>query len=135
MSKSYNNFISLRESPDSVDEKIRTMQTDPARARRTDKGDPANCPVFALHEVYSDDETRAWATQGCKSAGIGCVDCKKPLMEAINEEQDVYRQRAKQFEDDPDLVNAILQEGSDKARTIARETMDDVKEAVGIAHR
>jgi len=135
MSKSYNNFISLREDPDSVSEKIRTMQTDPARVRRSDPGNPANCPVFALHEVYSNEETKQWATAGCKTAGIGCVDCKQPLMDAINEEQAVYRQRAEQFEEDPDLVQAILQEGSDKARAIARETMEDVKEAVGISHR
>ncbi len=135
MSKSYNNYISLREDPDSVSEKIRTMQTDPARVRRSDPGDPANCPVFALHEVYSDEDTKQWATRGCRSAGIGCIDCKQPLMDAINEEQAEYRQRAEQFEEDPDLVQAILQEGSDKARAIARETMDDVKAAVGITHR
>ncbi|MEM9620802.1 MAG: tryptophan--tRNA ligase [Pseudomonadota bacterium] len=132
MSKSYNNFISLREAPDVVDEKIRTMQTDPARVRLQDAGEPNNCPVFALHEVYSDSETKDWAAQGCRSAGIGCVDCKKPLMEAINEEQDEYRQRAQQFEDDPDLVHAIIQEGSDKARAEARETLEDVKEAIGL---
>ena len=135
MSKSYNNFISLREDPESVSKKIRTMQTDPARVRRTDPGNPDNCPVFALHEVYSDDATRAWATEGCRTAGIGCVDCKNPLTDAINAEQTVYRQRAQQFEEDPDLVHAILQEGSDKARTIARETLEDVKEAIGISHR
>ena len=135
MSKSYNNFISLREAPASVEEKVRTMQTDPARVRLTDPGDPSNCPVFALHEVYSDDAVRDWATQGCQTAGIGCVDCKKPLIDAINAEQSIYRQRAAQFEEDPDLVNAILQEGSEKARTIARETMEDVKDAVGILHR
>jgi len=135
MSKSYKNVISLREDPASVEEKIRTMQTDPARARRKDPGDPKNCPVFALHEVYSDDDTREWAAKGCKSAGIGCVDCKRPLIDAVNKEQDVIRQRAQQFEEDPDLVHAIIQEGSDKARTIARETLEDVKEAVGIPHR
>ncbi len=135
MSKSYNNYISLREEPESVEEKIRTMQTDPQRGRRKDPGNPEVCPVFALHEVYSSEETRAWAAEGCRSAGIGCVDCKLPLIDAINEEQLVYRQRAQQFEEDPDLVHAILQEGSDKARAVARETMEDVKEAVGISHR
>ncbi len=135
MSKSYNNFISLREEPESVEEKIRTMQTDPQRGRRKDPGNPDVCPVFALHEVYSSDDTRAWAAEGCRSAGIGCVDCKLPLIDAINEEQLVYRQRAQQFEEEPDLVHAILQEGSDKARAVARETMEDVKEAVGISHR
>ena len=135
MSKSYNNYISLREDPDSVSEKIRTMQTDPARVRRSDPGDPGNCPVFALHEVYSEESTLEWAAEGCRSAGIGCVDCKQPLTDAINAEQAEIRKRAEQFEGDPDLVNAILQEGSDKARAIARETMEDVKEAVGITHR
>ncbi|CAE7149306.1 trpS [Symbiodinium necroappetens] len=135
MSKSYNNYISLREEPDSVEAKIRTMQTDPARVRRSDPGEPENCPVFALHEVYSTEEVRKWATQGCRSAGIGCVDCKKPLIDAINEEQLIYRQRAQQFEEEPDLVHAILAEGSEKARNLARETLDDVKEAIGISHR
>lgn len=135
MSKSYNNMISLRESAESVEEKVRTMQTDPARVRLTDPGDPRNCPVFALHEVYSENDTLEWAAEGCRSAGIGCIDCKGPLIDAINAEQEIYRQRAQQFEEDPDLVHAIIQEGSDKARAEARETLDDVKEAVGIAHR
>ncbi len=135
MSKSYNNTISLRESAESVEEKVRTMQTDPARVRLTDPGDPGNCPVFALHEVYSENGTLEWCAEGCRTAGIGCIDCKRPLTESINAEQEVYRQRAQQFEEDPDLVHAIIQEGSDKARAEARETLDDVKEAVGIAHR
>lgn len=135
MSKSYNNFISLREEPETVEAKVRTMQTDPARVRLTDPGEPDNCPAFALHLVYSDEDVCAWAAKGCRSASIGCVDCKKPLIEAINAEQAVFRERAQQFEEDPDLVQAILQEGSDKARAIARETMEDVKEAVGIPFR
>ena len=135
MSKSYNNYIALREAPDVVEEKVRTMQTDPARVRLSDPGEPNNCPVFALHEVYSDTDTLEWAANGCRSAGIGCVDCKKPLIEKITEEQAVMRQRAEQFEDEPDLVQAIIQEGSEKARAVARETLDDVKEAIGISHR
>jgi tryptophanyl-tRNA synthetase len=132
MSKSYNNYIALREAPESVEEKIRTMQTDPARVRLTDAGDPNNCPVFALHKVYSDKDTLEWAAQGCRAASIGCVDCKNPLIEKVNEEQAVMRQRAQQFEEDPDLVNAIIQEGSEKARSEARETLEDVKDAIGI---
>ncbi len=135
MSKSYNNYISLREEPASVEEKIRTMQTDPARVRRTDPGNPEVCPVFALHDVYSEEDTRKWVVEGCRSANIGCIDCKKPLIEAINAEQAELRSRAQQFDEDPDLVHAILQEGSEKARAVARETMDDVKEAAGISHR
>ena len=135
MSKSYNNTIGLREEPAVIEEKIRTMQTDPARVRRNDPGNPAQCPVFALHEVYSDDDVKQWAIEGCERAGIGCVDCKKPLIDAINGEQEVIRQRAMQFEEDPDLVHAVIAEGSEKARAVARETMEEVKDAVGIGGR
>ena len=135
MSKSYNNYISLREAPDSVEQKIRTMQTDPARVRKTDTGNPEQCPVYGLHQVYSDTATLEWAAQGCRSASMGCIDCKGPLIDNVNAEQEIIRQRAQQFDEDLDLVNAIIQEGSDKARSIARETLDDVREAVGISHR
>lgn len=135
MSKSYHNTIALREAPESVEKKIRTMRTDPARVRRSDPGDPAKCPVFTLHEIYSDDNVRSWVTEGCTSAGIGCIDCKQPLIDAINAEQNTMRERARPFEDDPDLVHSILVEGSEKARDVARETLDDVRAAIGIAHR
>ena len=135
MSKSYNNYISLREAPDSVEQKIRTMQTDPARVRKTDPGNPEQCPVYGLHQVYSDTATLEWAAQGCRSASMGCIDCKGPLIDNVNAEQEIIRQRAQQFDEDLDLVNAIIQEGSDKARSIARETLDDVREAAGISHR
>jgi tryptophanyl-tRNA synthetase len=91
--------------------------------------------VFALHEVYSDEDVKSWATEGCRTAGIGCVDCKKPLTDAVNREQEIIRQRAVQFEEDPDLVHAVIQEGSEKARAVARETMEEVKAAVGIGGR
>ena len=135
MSKSYNNTIQLREAPELVDKKIRKMKTDPARVRRKDPGDPNICPVFSLHEIYSDDETLDWAARGCRSASIGCLDCKKPLIEAINEEQSIMIERAKQFEEQPDVVHAILQEGSEKARDVAKETLEDVRAAIGISHR
>jgi len=135
MSKSYNNTISLREAPDAVDAKIRTMKTDPARVRRSDPGDPQKCPVFSLHEIYSDDATRDWVTAGCTSAGIGCLDCKKPLIDSINAEQAIIRERAQQFEQDPDLVHSILLEGAERARDVARETLDEVRAAIGISHR
>ena len=135
MSKSYNNAIRLRESPEVVEQKVRTMVTDPARVRREDPGDPAKCPVFALHEIYSDDEVKTWAANGCRSAGIGCIDCKGPLIDAINREQAPFIERAEQFENNPDLVRSILIEGSEAAREEARETLDEVKTAVGIAHR
>lgn len=135
MSKSYNNIIALREEPGVVESKIRTMQTDPARVRLTDPGEPGNCPVFALHQVYSNQEVLDWCAAGCRTAGIGCIDCKQPLIDSINVEQELIRSRAQQFEEDADLVHAVIQEGSEKARVIARETMDDVKDAVGISHR
>lgn len=134
MSKSYNNAIRLREQPDVVEQQVRTMVTDPARVRRTDPGDPEKCPVFDLHAVYSDDDVKTWAADGCRSASIGCIDCKGPLIDAINREQAPIIERAKEFED-PDIVRTILLEGSERARGAARETLADVKAAAGIVHR
>jgi tryptophanyl-tRNA synthetase len=130
MSKSYGNTIGLREDPDSVAKKLKTMQTDPARARRTDPGDPAKCPVWSLHEVYSDEATRSWAAAGCRSAGIGCLECKKPLIDKVVAETTVMRQRAADYESNPELVRAILTEGGEKAREAARETLDEVRQAM-----
>ncbi len=135
MSKSYQNTISLRESAESVTEKVRTMKTDPARARRSDPGNPDVCPVYDLHRIYSDERVLSWAAEGCRSAGIGCLDCKKPLIDAINAEQETMRERAQQFEQDPDLVHSILLEGAEKARDVARETLDDVRSAIGISYK
>jgi tryptophanyl-tRNA synthetase len=134
MSNSYRNCIYMREEPEVVDQQIRTMQTDPARVRRRDPGDPDKCPVFSLHQIYSDAATCEWAAAGCRSAGIGCIDCKKPLIEAVNAEQAEMRERGAQFEEDPDLVHSILLEGSEKARDVARETLEDVRAAIGLAH-
>ena len=102
MSKSYNNAIALREDPESVTKKIRTMPTDPARVRRTDPGEPERCPVWQLHQVYSDDATRDWVQTGCRSAGIGCLDCKQPVIDAVIREQQPMRERAQRYLDDPD---------------------------------
>ena len=135
MSKSYDNAIELRDSAQSVERKVRTMMTDPARQRRSDPGDPAKCPVFALHEVYSDDGVKQWAADGCRSAGIGCIDCKGPLIDAVNAERAPFIERAEHFENNPDLVRTILAEGSEAARMAARETLEDVKSAAGLAHR
>ena len=132
MSKSYSNVIEIREAPESTSEKIRTMQTDPARVRRQDPGDPERCPVFSLHRIYSDEDVRRWAADGCRSAGIGCVDCKGPLIDSITREQAERRERAGQFEQDPGLVHAILREGSEKARDVAKETIEEVRDAIGI---
>ena len=135
MSKSYGNTITLREDSDSVAKKIKTMTTDPARVRRNDPGEPDRCPVFSLHKIYSDDKTREWATTGCTSAGIGCIDCKKPLIDAILVEQQPMRERAEQYEENPELVKSIVAEGCEKARIIAKSTLEDVRLAMGLDYR
>jgi len=134
MSKSYNNTISLREDPESVMKKIRTMPTDPARIRRTDPGDPAKCPVWQLHLVYSNDATQIWVQNGCKSAGIGCLECKQPIVDAVLEEQKPMQERAQIYLDDPALVRNIIADGCEKARKLAGETMRDVREAMGLSY-
>ncbi len=132
MSKSYNNTISLREDSVSIEKKIRTMPTDPARVRRTDPGDPDKCPVWQLHCIYSDEKTKDWVQEGCKSAGIGCIECKQPLVESIGKTLAPIRERAQQYIDDPALVRNIIADGNDRARKLASETMRDVREAMGL---
>jgi len=132
MSNSLNNTISLREGAESVRNKIRTMQTDPARKRRSDPGDPDKCPVWQFHLVYSDDKIRDWVQQGCKSAGIGCLECKQPVIEAVLAEQQPMHERARMYEDDPTLVRNIIADGCEKANQLAQETMRDVREAMGL---
>ena len=135
MSKSYGNTIALREEPESVEKKIRTMPTDPARVRRNDPGEPTKCPVWDFHKIYSNDETQEWVLQGCRSAGIGCLDCKRPVIEAINTELAPIRQRAAEYEADPDAVRRIVAEGCEGARSVARETLDEVRSAMGLNYR
>ena len=132
MSKSYGNTISLREDAQSITKKVKTMPTDPARIRRTDTGNPKNCPVWELHLVYSDQNTRDWAENGCKTAGIGCLECKEPLIQSILKEQQPMLERAQQYLDDPSLLRALIADGCDKARKTAQETMRDVREAMGL---
>jgi tryptophanyl-tRNA synthetase len=134
MSKSYGNTISIREQPEDVIKKIRTMPTDPARVRRTDVGDPARCPVWQLHTVYSNEETKQWVDKGCKSAGIGCLECKQPVIDAILAEQQPMFERAQKYLDDPSLLRSIIADGCDKARKVAQETMREVREAMGLAY-
>ncbi len=134
MSKSYGNTIALREDPESIRKKVRTMPTDPARVRRTDPGDPERCPVWQFHLVYSDQNTQEWVTAGCKSAGIGCLECKAPVAEAIVRELEPMRERAQPYLDDPTLVRNIIADGCDKARKAAQETMRDVREAMGLTY-
>ncbi len=132
MSKSYGNFITLREAPEEVERKVRTMPTDPARVRRNDPGEPTKCPVWKLHEVYSNDDTKQWVQEGCRSASIGCLDCKMPICKAINEELAPIRAKVEELLAKPGIVKSVLAEGAEKAREIAEETMIDVKNSMGI---
>lgn len=134
MSKSYGNAIAMREDKDSLTKKIRTMQTDPARVRKTDAGDPEKCPVWQLHKIYSDIEVQSWVVKGCTNAGIGCIECKQPVIEALIKEQEPMHERAQPYLDDPSLLRAIIADGCDKARKLAQETMRDVREAIGVSH-
>lgn len=132
MSKSYSNTIAIREEPDEVIRLVRTMPTDPARVRRTDPGNPAHCPLWQFHQVYSDQTTKDWVQKGCQSASIGCLECKQPVIDAILREQQPMFERAQQYLDDPSLLRSIIADGSDKARKVAQETMRDVREAMGL---
>ena len=134
MSKSYGNTIALRDDTETVTKKVRTMPTDPARVRRTDAGDPEKCPVWQFHMVYSDTPTKEWVVKGCKSACIGCLECKHPIVDAILKEQEPMRERAQQYLDDPSLVRAIVADGCDQARKHAQETMRDVREEMGLSY-
>ena len=132
MSKSYRNTITLREEPEEIEKKLRTMPTDPARVRRTDPGDPEKCPVWQLHEVYSDDDTKAWVQDGCRNAGIGCIECKQPVIDSIVKELKPVRERAQEYLDDPGAVKAIIDEGCEAARDVARDTLEEVRKAMGL---
>ena len=135
MSKSYGNTIALREDPQEVESKLRTMPTDPARVRRTDPGDPAKCPVWQLHEVYSDQEVQDWVREGCTTAGIGCVECKQPVIDAVQKELKPIQQRAREYEQDLATVQSIINDGCEQARDIARDTLEDVRRAMGLIYR
>jgi len=111
------------------------MQTDPARVRRTDPGDPDKCPVWDLHKIYSTPETQEWVQKGCRSAGIGCLECKAPLIEKIVEEVSGIAKRAQEFEENPDLVRGIIAEGCERARAVARDTLEAVRQAMAMNYR
>ncbi len=134
MSKSYGNAIAMREEPAEVERKIRRMPTDPARVHRNDPGDPEKCPVWQLHQVYSNDETKAWVVHGCTTAAIGCLDCKQPLIDAIIREQAPWRERAEAYLANPKQVHWIVEVGTERARTVARQTMREVREAMGLSY-
>ncbi|MDF1757934.1 MAG: tryptophan--tRNA ligase [Legionellaceae bacterium] len=132
MSKSYNNGIGLREDPVQIEKKIRTMRTDPARVKRTDPGNPEKCPVWDFHKIYSDGEVKQWVQTGCKTASIGCLECKQPVIDSIKKELEPIQALAKEYQADIGSVKRIVQEGSEKAREEAIKTLADVKEAMGV---
>jgi len=134
MSKSYGNAIELRDEPEVVTRKIRTMPTDPARVKRSDPGNPERCPVWQLHQIYSDADRRDWVQQGCTTAGIGCLECKQPVIDSVLAELAPMRERAQAYLDDPTLVRNIIADGCDRARKLAGETMRDVREAMGLSY-
>jgi len=134
MSKSYHNTIGLCEEPESISLKIRTMPTDPARVRRIDPGTPEKCPVWNLHQIYSSDETKQWVHQGCTTAGIGCLDCKKPVIESILYELQPIRERAEAWREQPEALRAIAQQGAEKARLRAQKTLQMVRRALGLSY-
>jgi len=135
MSKSYNNTIALRDDPTDVEKSLRTMPTDPARVRRTDPGDPEKCPVWQLHQVYSDHQVRDWVQEGCRSAGIGCIECKQPVVDAVLAELRPIQSKARELEQQPELVRSVINEGCEAARDVARETMEEVRHAMSLVLR
>ena len=134
MSKSYGNTISLASPPEEVEHNLRTMPTDTSRVRRTDPGDPDKCPVWQFHEVYSDEKTRHWVQEGCRSAGIGCIDCKQPIIDSVLAELKPIQERARDLEADPEVVRNIINEGCEKARDEARDTMEEVRRAMSLEY-
>ena len=132
MSKSYDNTIALRDEPAEVEKALRTMPTDPARVRRTDPGDPEKCPVWQFHQVYSDESVKEWVQAGCRSAAIGCLDCKQPVIESVLAELAPMRARAAEYAGDPDVVRNVINEGCERARDVARETMEEVRHAMSL---
>ncbi len=135
MAKSNSNAIFLRDTPDEIAEKIRRMPTDPARGHRRDPGEPTRCPVWQMHLTHSDEAVRQWAEQGCRNAGIGCLECKAPLIDAIRAELAPLQERALDYEQNPDLVRSILADGAERARDEARETLVEVRQAMGLGYR
>lgn len=135
MSKSYGNTIGLRDDPEEVEKKLRTMPTDPARVRRSDPGNPEKCPVWEFHKIYSDQKTRDWVWQGCTTAGIGCLECKQPVIESVLKELKPIRERAAEIDANPEMLRSVINQGCDAAREVARDTMDEVRQAMGLKYR
>jgi tryptophanyl-tRNA synthetase len=133
MSKSYGNTIMLTDPEPVLRQKLKTMKTDPARIKRTDPGDPDKCPVGDLHKIFSSKETMAKVYDGCRSAGIGCIECKGWAADALVQILNPMQERRKKYEENPRLAWDILEAGSAKAREVAGATMNEVREAMGMS--
>lgn len=131
MSKSYNNAIYLRDDKDRVASAIRSMPTDPARVRRNDPGTPQKCPVWDLHRIYSDAKVQSWVQEGCTSAAIGCLDCKRPVIDEVLAEQDEHAAKAKPYIEDRGYLEEVVRDGCERASAVASETMSEIRRHVG----
>lgn len=135
MSKSYNNMITLREPDEQIEAKIKSMKTDPARVKRRDPGDPEKCPVWQLHQIYSDQQVRQWVVEGCTTAGIGCLDCKQPVIDKMKAEIAPIRERAQEYAADRVTIEKIVAEGNEAARDVAKDTLEEVRQVMGMEYR
>jgi tryptophanyl-tRNA synthetase len=133
MSKSYNNAVWLRDSPPEIDRKLSRMMTDPRRVRRTDPGDPNDCPAFHLHRIYCTPEEIEYVSHGCRTAGIGCLDCKKIMIKHVVADLEPIAERRAALESNPEAVTEVLEQGNQRAREVAAQTMREVRDAVGLA--
>jgi len=134
MSKSYENMISLRDKPEVVTKKIKKMPTDPARIKLSDPGDPNKCPVWQMHQVYSSQDTLDWVVEGCTKAKIGCIECKGPVIDSVISELGPMQERIAKYQSNPNLIQEIIFDGSERARSVAKNTLEEVRDAMGITY-
>jgi len=134
MSKSYENMISLRDEPEVITQKIKKMPTDPARIKLSDPGDPNKCPVWQMHKVYSPQDTLDWVVEGCTKAKIGCIECKGPVIDSVISELGPMQERIAKYQSSPNLIQEIIIDGSERARSVAKNTLEEVRDAMGITY-
>jgi len=134
MSKSYENMISLRDEPEVITQKIKKMPTDPARIKLSDPGDPNKCPVWQMHQIYSPKDTLDWVVEGCTKAKIGCIECKGPVIDSAISELQPIQERIAKYQSNPNLIQEIIFDGSERARSVAKNTLEEVRDAMGITY-
>ena len=134
MSKSYENMISLRDEPEVITQKIKKMPTDPARIKLSDPGDPNKCPVWQMHQIYSPQDTLDWVVEGCTKAKIGCIECKGPVIDSVISELGPMQERIAKYQSNPNLIQEIIFDGSERARSVAKNTLEEVRDAMGITY-